>query len=171
MDHLENITVEELRTALENVEGKTPTKRLLAAIAYKNGITQTELADWYGVERRTIYSWLTRLEDESLEDAVTDAERPGRPRKLEDDERQAFERTLQEPPTAAGYDESAWSPALVQTHLEEAYDATYSIPSCRRLMKEAGLRYHARRTETPADGADQSAQDGRGDRTGRWAPR
>ena len=27
-----------------------PTKRLLAAIAYKNGVTQTELAEWYDVQ-------------------------------------------------------------------------------------------------------------------------
>jgi len=43
VDHLDEISVEELQTALDNVEGKKPTQRLLAAIAYKNGLTQTEL--------------------------------------------------------------------------------------------------------------------------------
>ncbi|SDY74746.1 hypothetical protein SAMN05216564_10955 [Halopenitus persicus] len=28
-----------------NVDGNKPTQRLLAAIAYKNGVTQTELAE------------------------------------------------------------------------------------------------------------------------------
>jgi transposase len=51
----------------------------LAAIAVKNGVTQTELAEWYGTGRRTIYSWLMRLDtDESLEQAVADAKRTGR---------------------------------------------------------------------------------------------
>jgi transposase len=55
------------------VDGKKPTQRLLAAIAYKNGILQTELAEWYDVQRRTIYNWLKRLDiDESLEQAVPD---------------------------------------------------------------------------------------------------
>ena len=45
MDHLDEISVEELQDALDNVEGNKPTQRLLAAIAYKNGVTQTELAE------------------------------------------------------------------------------------------------------------------------------
>jgi transposase len=81
--HLNEISVEELQDALDNVEGKKPTERLLAAIAYKNGITQTELSEWYDVQRRTIYSWLKRPDtDESLEQAVTDAYRSGRNRKI-----------------------------------------------------------------------------------------
>ena len=83
MEHLNQITVEELKDALGNVEEKKPTERLLAAIAYKNGVSQAELAEWYDVQRRTIYNWLNRLDtDESLEHAVSDAHRSGRNRKL-----------------------------------------------------------------------------------------
>lgn len=82
MDHLDAISIEDLHRALDEVEGKTPTQRLTAAIAYKNGVSQTELAEWYDVQRRTIYSWLTRLEEEPLAQAVCDAPRSGRPRKL-----------------------------------------------------------------------------------------
>lgn len=35
MDYLDEISIEELQNALDNVEGKKPTQRLLAAIAYK----------------------------------------------------------------------------------------------------------------------------------------
>jgi hypothetical protein len=45
MEHLDEIAVEDLQTALNNVAGKKPTLRLLAATAYKNGVTQTELAE------------------------------------------------------------------------------------------------------------------------------
>jgi transposase len=72
MNHLDGISVKELQDALDNVEGSKPTQRLLAAIAYKNGVTQTELAEWHDTGRRTIYSWLKRLDtDESLEQAAT----------------------------------------------------------------------------------------------------
>jgi hypothetical protein len=72
MDHLDDVSVEALQVALDEVSGKTPTKRLLAAIAYKHDVPQTELADWYGVERRPIYNWLARLDtDGSLAAAVT----------------------------------------------------------------------------------------------------
>ena len=66
MDHLNEISVEELQHALDEVEGDKPTQRFTAAIAYKNGVTQTEIAERYGVQRRTIYSWLKRLEKNRL---------------------------------------------------------------------------------------------------------
>ena len=83
MNHLDEISVEELQDALDNVDGNKPTQRLLAAIAYKNGVTQTELAEWYDVQRRTIYSLLKRLIGvESLEQAVSDDRQTGRKQRL-----------------------------------------------------------------------------------------
>ncbi len=120
------------------MDGKKPTQRLLAAIAYKNDVTQTELAEWYGVQRRTIYGWLTRLDtDEPLEQAVTDAHRSGRNRKVSEKEQEQFEATVHESPEEVGLNAPAWTPTLVQQYLDETYDVEYSIPSCRRLLKEA----------------------------------
>jgi chromosome segregation and condensation protein ScpB len=79
MDHLDELTAEELRDALDNVDGKKQTQRLLAAIAYKNGVTQTELAGWHGVQRKTICNWFKRLETDPLEQAVADDHSSGRP--------------------------------------------------------------------------------------------
>lgn len=39
MDHLEEIFVGKLQEALDEVEAKKPTQRLLTVIAYKNGVT------------------------------------------------------------------------------------------------------------------------------------
>lgn len=174
MDHLDEISVEELQTALDNVEGKKPTQRLLAAIAYKNGLTQTELAEWYGVQRRTIYSWLKRLDtDESIEQAVTDAHRSGRKRKLSEQEQKEFEEIVHESPEEVGVDAPAWTPALVQQYLDETYDVEYSIPSCRRLLKEAGLSYQKlRRTAAESDADGQEAfRENLKQSGGRWSPR
>jgi transposase len=169
MDHLDEITVEELQDALDAVEGKRPAQRLLAAIAYKNGITQTELAEWHGVQRRTIYSWLDRLDTgESLEQAVTDGSRSGRNRKLSEKQQEIFEATVHDPPGAVGIDAPTWTPALAQKHLEEAYGVEYSLPSCRRLLKEAGLSY--RRPPRTDDETDQDREETDGLR-GRWMPR
>jgi transposase len=56
-------------------------------------VTQTELAEWYDVQRRTIYSWLKRLDtDESLEQAVSDAKRTGRKRKLSESQQENSKR-------------------------------------------------------------------------------
>ncbi len=174
MDHLDEISVEELQDALDNVEGNKPTQRLLAAIAYKNGVTQTELAEWHDTGRRTIYSWLKRLDtDESLEQAVTDAHRSGRKRKLSGNEQLEFEEAVHEPPNKVGVDAPAWTPALVQQYLNETYDVEYSIPSCRRLLKEAGLSYQKPRpTAAEAEADEQETfRDELKKSDGRWTPR
>ena len=173
MDHLNKISVEKLQEALDNVDGKKPTQRLLAAIAYKNGVSQTELAEWYNVQRRTIYSWLKRLDtDELLEQAVSDAHRSGRKRKLSESHQDEFEQTVNEPPEEVGIDAPAWTPALAQEYLEETYGVKYSIPSCRRLLKEAGLSYQKpRRTAAEADEDDEKEfHDELKKSGGRWTP-
>ena len=141
MDHLDELSVEQLRAALERTSEKTPAKRLIAAIAYKNGVTQSELAEWFDVERKTIYNWFSRLESENLDTAVRDAQRPGRPRKLSPEEFQAFERTVREPPTSVGFEAPAWRVDLARQFLRERFDVEYSSSSCRRLLSEAGLRH------------------------------
>lgn len=141
MDHLTDTTIPELQNALESVESKTPTLRLVAAIAYKNGITQSELADWFDVERKTIYNWLTRLDDRDLELAVRDKDRSGRPRKLSGDQFAELESILQTPPSQVGYESPAWTTELLQRCIQEKFEINYSLPSCRRLMKEAGLSH------------------------------
>jgi len=174
MDHLDEISIEELQDALDNVEEKKPTQRLLTAIAYKNGVTQTELAEWHDIGRRTIYGWLMRLDtDEPLEQAVSDAHRSGRKRKLSESQHEEFEQFVHEPPEEAGFDAPSWTPALAQEFLEETYCVEYSHPSCRRLLKEAGLSYQKPCRAVP-DAAKSGHEEFHDDHTksgGRWAPR
>jgi len=108
---------------------------------------------------RCSYSWLKRLDtDESLEQAVSDDERTGRKRKLSKSQQEKFEETVHDPPEEVGIDAPAWTPALAQEHLEETYGVEYSIPSCRRLLKEAGLSYQKpRRSAAEADEDEQEA--------------
>lgn len=146
MAHLEGVTRSELRAALERVDDAKPATRLIAAIAYKSGVSQTDLADWFGVERKTIYNWLTRLEAGDLPDAAADNKRPGRSRKLSSSQYAELRDKLADPPDFSGYDAPGWSPVLLKRMLHEEFDVEYSIPSCRRLMKEAGLTY-----EQPGD--------------------
>ena len=56
MEHLTDTTVDDLQQALDSTDEKTPALRLVASIAYKNGIIQSELSEWFDVERKTIYN-------------------------------------------------------------------------------------------------------------------
>ena len=144
MERLENVSAAQLRAHLEEVEGKRETLRLVVGINYKQGVSQSRLADWYGVSRTTVHNWLDRLdrlESEPLEAVIHDDDRPGRPAKLTDSEREQLYRALRGSPTERGLDDPAWSPSLVQTYVREEFDVAYTLRHVRELMHEAGIAW------------------------------
>jgi transposase len=130
----------------------------VAAIAYKNGITQSELAEWFDVERKTIYNWLTRLEERNVDEAIRDEQRAGRPRKLAEEQLGDLRKILQNPPTEAGLHAPAWTTELLQQFIRDEFETHYSRPSCRRLMKEVGLSYQtSRKAAAEGDSEEREA--------------
>lgn len=142
MGELDGVDAGDLRAALETVDGGKATLRLAVGIAYANGVTPTELAEWYGISRSTVYDWLARLErlaEEPPTEALVDADRPGRPPKLSATERGQLAATLGESPEAAGYDVDAWTPELVREHVRAATGVEYSRRHVRDLLHDLGF--------------------------------
>lgn len=137
MDHLDDLAADDLRDALERVDGKTPTLRLVAAIAHENGVSQTELATWFGVERKTIYNWLRRFDGASPAEAARDANRPGRPSKLTSEQHRKAIESLAVDPNALDYEADEWTPETVAEYVRDRFGVEYSESSCRRLLREA----------------------------------
>lgn len=140
MAALEDVSAADLRDALAETDGSRASTRLIAALAYRHGVTQTELAGWFDVERKTVYNWLRDLDErpDDLAEAARDDPRPGRPRKLTAEQRSALASVLEGPPAAAGFDAETWDASLLQRHVREAYDVDYSRPTCRRQLAELG---------------------------------
>lgn len=149
MAKLEDVSVEDLEVALEEVDGKRETQRLMVAIIYKRGPSVPMIAEWLDMRERTIYNWFDRLEERSIHDAITDDHRSGRPPKLEESERKKFESAVRRPPVEAGYEHPVWSTALAQEFLREQFGVEYSQRSVQRLLKEAGLSHRMQRHESP----------------------
>lgn len=142
MGTLDGVDLDDLHDALAGVEGKKAALRISVGIGYLHGLGPTELAEWYGVSRGTVYDWLARLErlaEEPPGDVLTDAERPGRPPKLSAAERDELAEDLREPPEVAGLDEEHWTPALVERHVRAAYDVEYSRRHVRELLHDLGF--------------------------------
>ena len=149
---LENITAERLREVLESVDEAAATKRVMAAITYKevDEVTQKEAANLYGFSEGWASKWfnrLERLESEPFKDVVYDEPRSGRPPELTESQRQQFVDVLGEPPEDVGLDAPAWSVPLARTYLEAEFDVQYSDRHVRRLLREAGLSWKTARPE------------------------
>ena len=135
----ENVTVGELRQYLTEVEGTTATRRIKVGIDHKEGTPQTTLAERYDVSRTTVHNWLNRLErlaDEPLEDVVYDDDRPGRPSKLDDEQRERLADVLEQPPDRLGYNTTEWTPRLVREYVRKTFDVDYSLSHVRDLLRE-----------------------------------
>jgi transposase len=104
------------------------------------------LVDRYGFAQSTVYSWLDRFEERSLDDALHDEARPGRPPKLAADERETLVDQLREPPGAVGYDASTWTPELLREHVDREFDVRYSVGHARRLLADLSPNSRERHT-------------------------
>ena len=141
MSRLEEISADQLREYLDEVEGKQATLRIVAGINYKEGVSQTDLSDWYCVSRTTIHNWLSRLErleTEDLEDVIYDDARSGRPTKLTEEQWDELVTVLDNSPNDVGFDAPTWTPKLVQHYIRESYDIEYSLRHIRELLNQAG---------------------------------
>jgi len=152
MVNLGNVSVEELRDVLADVEGKKPTQRLMAAINYleEDGATMEEIAQRYGYTAGWLSRWVNRferLESEPFEAVVYDEHRTGRPSELTEHEKQQFTEILHEPPGEVGLDAPAWSVPLARNYLKEEFDVEYSNRHVRRLLRNAGLSWKTARPE------------------------
>jgi len=139
MGRLEDITLEELQELREQTAGEIPRERVLAAIGRKQGDELETLAERHGVVEKTIRNWLDRFVREPIEQAPYDDDRPGRPSKLDEGQREQCFEQLQRPPTELGYDQQAWSPRLFVHHLNEKYGVEYSEGHARKLLSKAEL--------------------------------
>lgn len=148
-----DLTVEELQATLAKTEddGKA-VKRLMAAIAYKQGHSPAEIEETFGISRKNVYEWLDRFEERGLDEALHDKPKPGRPSKLTDEEFEELEAVLDNSPEEAGYDVQAWTPKFVQHWLETRYDVEYTLRHIRRLMDAVGIQW---RTTPPEQHGDE----------------
>ncbi|WP_137285379.1 helix-turn-helix domain-containing protein [Halorussus salinisoli] len=135
MAKLSNVAVDDLHAAVERVSTGKAAKRLMIALAYKDGVTVDTLSERYDIPRSTVYYWLDRFEELSIDEAIKDDDRPGRPSALTPDEREQLQAELVQSPAAFGFDAAAWTTELIRDHIEEQYGVTYSYGHIRRLRR------------------------------------
>lgn len=158
MAKLEDISTDELRQKLDEIDDPKATKRLMLAILYKQGPSVPMIAEWYDMRAETIYSWFTQIEEEPLEEAIFDEPPPGRPPKLSEEQREQFKKALHQPPEESGYDSRAWTRRLAEKYLEEEFDVVYHERHVRRLMNDLGVSWQRPRPRPPtADSEEREA--------------
>lgn len=135
MNKLEDVDPDALRTALVDADDAKTAKRLMIALAYRDGTAVDVLSERYDIPKSTIYYWLDRFESRPISEAITDEDRPGRPSKLDDEERERLSQAIAGSPSDYGFPDGDWTTETLQAFIEQEFSVTYSLGHVRRLLR------------------------------------
>jgi transposase len=136
INKLDSVDSNALRETLAETTDPKAVKRLMIALAYDDGVSVDIISERYGIARSTVYSWLDRLEEQSIADAIYDEHRPGRPPLLDEHERKHLTEVLHQPPGDVGFEQRFWTPELAQEYIQREYEVSYSLGYVRQLLHD-----------------------------------
>ncbi|KXA96915.1 hypothetical protein AKJ37_04150 [candidate division MSBL1 archaeon SCGC-AAA259I09] len=132
------VDVESLKKLRKKVDDPKVRDRITAVIMEVKGYERREMADILSVHRETVRLWIKRF-DESGVDGLWDEERPGRPSKLSEAEREQVRADLEQSPKEFGYESEVWSTRMVLDHLREEYGVEYHPRYIQRFIRKLGF--------------------------------
>lgn len=113
--------------------------RLRAVVAAKAGMKATDLAQAYGVNRRTVFRWLADFY-EGGEPALKAKPIPGRPAKLDESQmRWLAQAVTDQTPLAHGFDVGLWTLSLMRELIRRQFGHTLALASVSRVMRLLGI--------------------------------
>ncbi len=136
MTALDDVSAADLREALAETTDQKAVRRLMVALAYKDGDSVERLSDLYGIPKSTVYYWIDRFETRGIDGAIEDEPRPGRPPKLDESQRKSLATDIDASPERFGYEATEWTPELLENHLRREYGVEYSTGHVRRILRE-----------------------------------
>jgi transposase len=81
-----------------------------------------------------------RFEAEGLS-GLADAERPGRPSKLNEEQIQSIERALRSHPSEYGLAGNLWDGKLLSHFIDRQFGIQLGVRQCQRLFRRLGFRF------------------------------
>lgn len=87
---------------------------------------------------RTIHSWVNTVNNYGI-NALKTSQRPGRPSRLGDLEKEQLKKDLKLSPEIFGYNQVAWDGILLSKYLQERYGVILRPRMCQYLFHELGF--------------------------------
>ncbi len=109
------------------------------------GKTPTEVAEFLGVGRNTVYRWRRRYRRQGL-GGLAAKPIPGRPPRLRPDQREALWRYLAQGPRAHGFASERWTQAQVAALIRQKFGVSFCLYHVGRIMAANG--WNRRRLES-----------------------
>lgn len=113
--------------------------RLHAVLMVAQGMSCREVAKLLGDSPRTVAYWANRFEAEGLS-GLADAYRPGRPRRLDDQQLREIQEALRSSPAEYGLTANIWDGKLLSHFIRRHFDVELGIRQCQRMFRQFGFR-------------------------------
>ena len=114
--------------------------RLHAILMVAQGMSCRQVAQLLGDSPRTVAYWVKRFETEGLS-GLADADRPGRPSKLDQGQIQVIETALRSHPSQYGLAGNLWDGKLLSHFIEQQFGIQLGVRQCQRLFRQLGFRF------------------------------
>ena len=113
--------------------------RLHAVLLIAQGITFPEAAALLGDAPRTVQYWVRRFEEEGFA-GLADADKPGRPKKLNEEQLSEIEKALRGSPRDFGISTNTWDGKTLSTFIKQQFRVNLGVRQCQRLFRQLGFR-------------------------------
>ena len=114
--------------------------RLHAILMVAQSMSCRQVAQLLGDSPRTVAYWAKRFEAEGLS-GLADADRPGRPSKLDQVQIQVIETALRSHPSQYGLAGNLWDGKLLSHFIDQQFGIQLGVRQCQRLFRQLGFRF------------------------------
>lgn len=126
--------------------------RVAAVNAVLSGVSPTEASVWFGMTRRTLAGWVKKVDDFGF-DALADKPRSGARPRLNAEQLEWLDHTIQVAPSAYGF--KVWDGTTLSVLIKQEFAINLGTRQCQRLFHKLGyarIRPHA----FPSKGCERS---------------
>ena len=113
--------------------------RLHAILLVAQGVKCPEVAALLGDAPRTVQYWVRRFEQEGFA-GLADADRPGRPKKLDNQQLAEINRALRSTPREFGLSTNIWDGKTLSEFIQRQFKIDIGVRQCQRLFRQLGFR-------------------------------
>lgn len=114
--------------------------RVRAAEAVSRGLPLSQVADTFGIDRTTLFRWMKRHRKDGIE-GLRRKEGSGRPRILEELDRDALWEIVLGSATAYGFETDLWTIGRLHQVVQDKFQTVVSHDTIWRRLRDAGLTY------------------------------
>jgi transposase len=129
--------------------------RLHATLLVAQGLSCRNASELLGDSARSVAYWVSRFESEGLAGLV-DADRPGRPRRLDEHQIDQIQEALRLSPADFGFTANLWDGKLLSHFISQQFGIAIGVRQCQRLFRQ--LKFRLRKPRPLIAKADPEVQ-------------